>query len=61
MNLKDQCKQLKVKLNQIATDLGYSRQYVYMVVDGKRQNNKIISAVYLALEARKDELRKLIG
>tara|TARA_R110002012_G_scaffold75971_1_gene191839 strand:+ start:15401 stop:15586 length:186 start_codon:yes stop_codon:yes gene_type:complete len=61
MNLKDQCKQLKVKLNQIATDLGYSRQYVYMVVNGKRQNNKITSAVYLAIEARKGELRKLIG
>ena len=61
MNLKDQCREFKVKLNQIAIDLGYPRQYVYMVVGGKRQNNKITTAVYLALEARKGELRKLIG
>jgi hypothetical protein len=61
MNLKEQCKQFKVQLNKIAIDLGYSRQYVYMVVGGNRQNNKIITAVYLALEARKSELRKLIG
>ena len=61
MNLKNQCKEFKVQLNQIAIDLGYSRQYVYMVIAGKRQNNKIISAVYLAIEARKGELRKLIG
>tara|TARA_R100000365_G_C2675401_1_gene22948 strand:- start:251 stop:436 length:186 start_codon:yes stop_codon:yes gene_type:complete len=61
MNLKDQCREFKVKLNQIAIDLGYTRQYVYMVVGGKRQNNKITTAVYLALEARKDELRQLIG
>ena len=61
MNLKDQCRDFKVKLNQIAIDLGYTRQYVYMVVGGKRQNNKITTAVYLALEARKGELRKLIG
>ena len=61
MNLKDQCREFMVKLNQIAIDLGYTRQYVYMVVGGKRQNNKITSAVYLALEARKGELRKLIG
>ena len=61
MNLKDQCREFKVKLNQIAIDWGYPRQYVYMVVGGKRQNNKITTAVYLALEARKDELRQLIG
>ena len=61
MNLKDQCREFKVMLNQIAIDLGYTRQYVYMVVGGKRQNNKITTAVYLALEARKDELRQLIG
>jgi hypothetical protein len=61
MNLKEQCKEFKVKLNQIAIDLGYTRQYVYMVVGGERQNNKITTAVFLAIEARKEELRKLIG
>mgnify|MGYP003148997582 FL=1 len=61
MTLQDQCREFKVKLNEIANDLGYTRQYVYMVVGGKRQNNKITTAVYLALEARKKELRELIG
>tara|TARA_R100000781_G_scaffold22912_1_gene16935 strand:- start:1046 stop:1231 length:186 start_codon:yes stop_codon:yes gene_type:complete len=61
MNLHAQCKQFKVKLANIANELGYTRQYVYMVVGGKRQNNKITTAVYLALEQRKKELRKLIG
>ena len=61
MTLQDQCREFKVKLNEIANDLGYTRQYVYMVVVGKRQNNKITTAVYLALEARKKELRELIA
>tara|TARA_R100000656_G_C3945153_1_gene127419 strand:- start:32 stop:217 length:186 start_codon:yes stop_codon:yes gene_type:complete len=61
MTLQNQCREFKVKLNEIANDLGYTRQYVYMVVGGKRQNNKITTAVYLALEARKKELRELIG
>jgi len=61
MTLQDQCREFKVKLNEIANDLGYTRQYVYRVVGGKRQNNKITTAVYLALEARKKELRELIA
>ena len=61
MTLHEQCREFKVKLNKIANDLGYTRQYVYMVVGGKRQNNKITTAVYLALEARKKELRELIA
>ena len=61
MTLLEECREFKVKLNKIANDLGYTRQYVYMVVGGKRQNNKITTAVYLALEARKKELRELIA
>ena len=61
MTFHEQCREFKVKLNKIANDLGYTRQYVYMVVGGKRQNNKITTAVYLALEARKKELRELIA
>ena len=61
MTLHEQSREFKVKLNEIANDLGYTRQYVYMVVGGKRQNNKITTAVYLALEARKKELRELIA
>ena len=61
MTLHEQCREFKVKLNEIENDLGYTRQYVYMVVGGKRQNNKITTAVYLALEARKKELRELIA
>ena len=61
MDLRQQCIELKVKLKPIADELGYSRNYVGMVLNGKRQNHKITSAVYLALEKRKSELRKLIG
>jgi predicted regulator of amino acid metabolism with ACT domain len=61
MEMKEQCKKLNISLSKIANELGYSRQYVQMVVAGNRQNNKITTAVYLALEARKSELRKLIG
>ena len=61
MTLHEQCREFKVNLNEIANDLGYTRQYVYMVVGGKRQNNKITTAVYLALEARNKELRELIA
>ena len=61
MDLRQQCIELKVKLKPIADELGYSRNYVGMVLNGKRQNHKITSAVYLALEKRKKELRKLIG
>tara|TARA_R110000744_G_scaffold177436_2_gene296307 strand:- start:102 stop:287 length:186 start_codon:yes stop_codon:yes gene_type:complete len=61
MDVKNQCKELNISLSKIANELGYSRQYVQMVVAGNRQNNKITTAVYLALEARKNELRKLIG
>ena len=60
MDLRTQCTQLKVKLEPIALETGYSLPYVGMVVRGKRNNPKIISAVYIALEKRKKELRKLI-
>ena len=61
MDIRQQCKELQVKLGPIADELGYSRNYIGMVLNGKRQNHKITSAVYLALEKRKSELRKLIG
>jgi len=61
MTLREQCTEFQVKLEPIAIELGYSRNYVGMVLNGKRQNHKITSAVYLALEKRKSELRKLIG
>ena len=61
MTLREQCIEFQVKQEPIAVELGYSRNYVGMVLNGKRQNHKITSAVYLALEKRKSELRKLIG
>jgi hypothetical protein len=60
MTLREQCIEFQVKLDPIAKELGYSRNYVGMVLNGKRQNHKITSAVFLALEKRKSELRKLI-
>ena len=53
MTLREQCIEFQVKLDPIAKELGYSRNYVGMVLNGKRQNHKITSAVFLALEKRK--------
>ena len=61
MNLKQQCKEFQVKLQPIADELGYSLPYVTMVLKGERSNNQITSAVYLAIEERKKELRKLLN
>jgi len=61
MNLRQQCLEFKVRLQPIADDLGYTLPYVSMVLRGKRTNTKITSAVYMALEERKKELRKLLS
>ena len=61
MNLKQQCKEFQVKLQPKADELGYSLPYVTMVLKGDRSNNQITSAVYLAIEERKKELRKLLN
>jgi len=61
MNLRQQCSEFKVRLKPIADDLGYTLPYVSMVLRGKRTNTKITSAVYMAVEERKKELRKLIN
>ena len=61
MNLKQQCKEFQVKLQPIADELGYSLPYVTMVLKGDRSNNQITSAVYLSIEERKKELRKLLN
>ena len=61
MNLKQQSKEFQVKLQPIADELGYSLPYVTMVLKGDRSNNQITSAVYLAIEERKKELRKLLN
>ena len=61
MEMKQLCKELQVKLQPIADELGYSLPYVTMVLKGKRSNNIITSAVYLAFEERKKELRKIVN
>jgi len=55
MEIKQLCKELQVKLQPIADDLGYTLPYVSMVLRGKRTNTKITSAVFLAIEERKKE------
>ena len=61
MEMKQLCKELQVKLQPIADELGYSLPYVTMFLKGKRSNNIITSAVYLAIEERKKELRKIVN
>ncbi len=61
MNLREQCTRFRVRLEPIATELGYSLPYVSMVVRGKRLNGKILSAVHNALEEKKSEYRKMVA
>jgi len=61
MTLREQCTKFKVRLEPIANDLGYSLPYVSMVVRGKRMNGKILSAIHLALEDKKNEYRKMLS
>ena len=61
MDLKQQCKELQVRLKPIDDELVYSLPYVTMLLKVNRSNNQIISAVYLAIEKRKQELRKIIN
>jgi hypothetical protein len=61
MDLREICTEFSIKLEPIATQTGFSLPYVGMVVRGKRQNARIISAVHLAIEKRKAELRLIIN
>ena len=61
MDLRAICTEFNIKLEPIAINTGFSLPYVGMVVRGKRQNARIISAVHLAIEKRKAELRLIIN
>ena len=61
MSLRELCTEFNIKLEPIALRTGYSLPYVGMVVKGKRHNAEIISAVHLAIEKRKAELRLIIN
>ena len=61
MNLREICTEFNIKLEPIALQTGFSLPYVSMVVKGKRHNARIISAVHLAIEKRKAELRLIVN
>jgi|TARA_B100000959_G_C14608693_1_gene471139 hypothetical protein len=61
MEMKEQCEAFNIKLTDIAEETGFSLPYVGMVLSGKRNNNQILSAIHLALEAKKAKLRNLIN
>ena len=61
MNLRQICTEFNIKLEPIAVNTGFSLPYVGMVVRGKRHNANIISAVHMAIEKRKAELRLIIS
>ena len=61
MSLREICTEFNIKLEPIALQTGVSLPYVGMVVKGKRHNAEIISAVHLAIEKRKAELRLIIN
>ena len=61
MEMKEQCQVFNIRLTDIAEETGFSLPYVGMVVSGKRNNNQIIAAIHLALEAKKKQLRNIIN
>tara|TARA_R100000656_G_scaffold36633_1_gene31208 strand:- start:298 stop:483 length:186 start_codon:yes stop_codon:yes gene_type:complete len=61
MDLRDICTEFNIKLDPIAIQTGFSLPYVGMVVRGQRKNAEIISAVHLAIEKRKAELRLIVN
>jgi len=61
MNLREICTEFSIKLEPIAVKTGFSLPYVGMVVKGSRHNAEIISAVHLAIEKRKAELRLIVN
>ena len=61
MTLREICSEFNIKLQPIASATGFSLPYVGMVVSGKRHNAQIISAVHLAIETRKAELRLIVN
>lgn len=62
ISLKDQVRFFGgVCLKDIAERAGYTKEYLYMVMGGSRQNTRLTSAVFQALEVRKHELRKALG
>ena len=61
MEMKVQVEAFNIRLTDIAEETGFSLPYVGMVLSGKRNNNQIIAAIHLALEAKKAKLRNLIN
>ena len=61
MTLREICSEFNIKLQPIASETGFSLPYVGMVVSGERHNAQIISAVHLAIEKRKAELRLIVN
>ena len=61
MDLREICTEFNIKLEPIAANTGFSLPYVGMVVRGTRHNAEIISAVHLAIEKRKAELRLIVN
>ena len=61
MEMKEQSQVFNIRLTDIAEETGFSLPYVGMVVSCKRNNNQIIAAIHLALEAKKKQLRNIIN
>lgn len=59
-SLRAQAKLFGINTGEIARDLGYSREYGYAVLAGRRTNPRITSAILRAIQVRKDYLRKIL-
>jgi hypothetical protein len=61
MDMKEQCDVFNIKFTEIAESTGFSLPYIGMVISGKRNNAQIISAVHMAIELKKKQLRNIIN
>ena len=61
MDMKEQCDVFNIKFTEIAESTVFSLPYVGMVISGKRNNAQIISAVHMAIEMKKKQLRNIIN
>ncbi len=56
MTLREEAKKWGINTGAITRELGFTRQYGYLVLAGKRFNAKITTAIWNAVENKKKEL-----
>ena len=58
MKLREEARKWGINTGAITRELGFTRQYGYAVLAGKRFNAKITTAIWNAVENKKKELHE---